>query len=153
MEIVSRERVQKSVYNVYIANDGTEFQDKEECKKYEESAEGVLMAKIKHLVVKDISEEEFWGFGSCDNTVWVIKAESQEDVDTIMQAYFLMNPSAKRDENKDRTERARAMAQRSFVEKECLFVGRGWEMDCFWFIGTPSTMKEDLDKFCVKKEG
>lgn len=152
MEVITRERVQKSTYNVYLANDGTEFSDKEECKKYEESAQGVLMTKIKHLIVNDITEEAFWSFGSCDNTIWVIKVESQGDVDTIMQTYLLLNSFLMQNEYKDRVERARALVQRALVEKDFLFVGRGFDMDSFWFIGTLSTMKEDLDKLCIDKE-
>ena len=38
-------------YTVFQAVDGTEFSQKEECEKYEESALGVLRGKIKRLTI------------------------------------------------------------------------------------------------------
>ena len=49
MKEITKERVQK--YTVYEALDGTEFNDKAECEKYDESAKGVLMARIAKLIV------------------------------------------------------------------------------------------------------
>ena len=144
------EKEKKSFYEVFVANDGTEFTDRDECRKYEESAKGVLMAKIRPLVVKETTTEDLWGIGSCDNTMWIVKVDSQDAADIIMQVYLFVNEHLLSGKYTERIERARALVQRAFVEGEFLFIERGYEMDGFYFIGTPNTMKDDLDKLCVK---
>ena len=54
MKEVTKEKVQK--YTVYEALDGTEFHDKAECEKYEESAKGVVKARIAKLTVGKANE-------------------------------------------------------------------------------------------------
>jgi len=49
MKEVTKEKIQK--YAMYEALDGTEFHDKAECQKYEESAKGVIRARIAKLIV------------------------------------------------------------------------------------------------------
>ena len=151
MEIISREKVEKKYFNVYVANDGTEFSDRDQCEKYEESAMGVLMAKIKPLMVREITTEDIHGYGSSDETVQIFKVENQEDADALLQTYFLTH-----DIKKDCTEswviRAKDLIQRALNDKEMLFVSRGYEMDSFWIIGTQSSMKESIDSVCKKKE-
>lgn len=146
------EKEKKSFYEVFVANDGTEFTDRDECRKYEESAKGVLMAKIRPLVVKETTMEDLWGIGSCDNTMWIVKVDSQDAADIIMQVYLFVNEHLLSGEFTERVERARALVQRAFVEGEFLFIECGYEMDGFYFIGTPNTMKDDLDKLCVKHD-
>lgn len=151
MEIISREKVEKKYFNVYVANDGTEFSDRDQCEKYEESAMGVLMSKIKPLMVREITTEDIHGYGSSDETVQIFKVESQEDADALLQTYFLTH-----DIKKDCTEswviRAKDLIQRALNDKEMLFVSRGYEMDSFWIIGTQASMKESIDSICKKKE-
>lgn len=147
MKTIQKEKIQKSLYEIYIANDGTEFSTAEECRKYENSAEGVIMAKIKPLIVKDIDEESILGWGNCDNTVWVMKLNTQDDADTLMQACILYNDYLRYDEHKESLERMRQIVQRSLDEKDVIFVGRGWENDCFWFYGSRNSLKEKLDTF------
>ena len=54
MKTEIRTQVTTSAYNVYIANDGTEFKDMEMCKKYDESA---LCAIKTRLGLKPISKK------------------------------------------------------------------------------------------------
>lgn len=145
MKKIQKER--KSYYDVFVAADGTEFTTSDECKKYEESAKGVVLAKIKPLVVDDITEEDILGFGSCEYTMWVVKPTTQEDVDTLMQAYLLANPHMTQDDNKGFLEDAIKLVQRSLDENDVIFVGRGYGMDGFWFYGTRNSFKEKLDTF------
>lgn len=140
------QKTRESYYDVFVAYDGTEFTNSDECKKYEESARGVLMAKIKPLVIQSIDEEDLFGCGCTDNVVWVMKPNKQDDVDTIMQAYLLYNEYMTRDENKDRLERVKKLLQRTIDEDDIIFVGRGYDSDGFWFYGTPNSIKDDLSK-------
>lgn len=146
METIRKEKVQKSYYEIFVANDGTEFTSSDECQKYEESAKGVLMAKLHPLIIKDICEESIFGFGSCDSTVWVVKPSTQNDVDTIMQAFLLYCPYMAKDDHKNSLECERKLVQRALDENDVILIGRGYDMDSFWFVGTRNSMKEQLDK-------
>lgn len=152
MEIIKKERVQKSYYEIFVANDGTEFTNADECKKYEGSAKGVLMAKLKPLIIKDISEDSLFGFGNCDDTVWVMKPSTQNDVDAIMQAFLLYNTYMTKDDQMESLEHRRKLVQRSLDENDVILVGRGYDMDNFWFVGTRNSMKEELDKLMKIEE-
>lgn len=56
----------------YEANDGTYFKDKEECVKYERTAEGVIRAAFNNLIIKRVSEYDlFEGYG-CGSEYWGI---------------------------------------------------------------------------------
>lgn len=151
MKVETRERTKVERYDVYVANDGTEFTNVEECKKYDESAEGVLMSKIKPLMVREISSEDIHGYGSCDETVQIFKVEKQEDADTLLQTYFITN-DIKKDCKEPWVIRTKDLIQRALNDKEMLFVSRGYEMDSFWIIGTQGSMKESIDSICKKKE-
>jgi hypothetical protein len=144
METISRER--KSYYDVYVANDGTEFRDREECKKYEESAVGVLMAKLRPII-SETNEYDVSGMGCEDSNVWVAKPSTQDDVDTIMQLYLAKEPYMMKEEYKETVELRRAIVQRALDENDVLFIGRGCDYDSFWFIGTRNSIKEKLDSF------
>ena len=88
MKKIEKEVVTK-VIEGYEAMDGTMFQDQEECKKYEQSAKGVLKGRVKKLVFNEGTEDEILFTGSCDNKVWVCRPMTQDDVDTIKQLYML----------------------------------------------------------------
>lgn len=144
-------RTREQYYDVYIAMDGTEFNDKAECEKYEQSAKAVVNANYKRLIVGTNTEEAFFGFGCCDNGVEFVKVTSKEDADVVMQMNFIINPHmAEHPENFDTTiERMQNLLERAINEHDVLIVGRGWNDDeVFWIVGTRNSMKEEIDKVC-----
>ena len=75
MKEITKERVQK--YTVYQAIDGTEFDFKEDCEAYDNSAKGVLRGKLKDLIVNDgYNGWDLMG-GNEDNKILVISVPSQ----------------------------------------------------------------------------
>jgi len=85
MKEVTKEKVQK--YIVYEALDGTEFNDKAECQKYEESAKGVIRARIAKLTVGKANEWDL--LAGCDeHEIIGIKMKTEKDVEYVKQ--FLM---------------------------------------------------------------
>lgn len=80
----------KSVKTVYVAVDGTEFNDKEECRKYDESAIGVLKGRVKKLAVKVTNEDDLLHSGGSDNESWVIIPKSADEVALIRQLLLVM---------------------------------------------------------------
>ena len=116
-------------YTVYQATDGTEFRDKVECEKYEQTAHAVVRTKFLKLVVEESSEYDFFGVGCDDNTTYAIKMNSQEDVDTVLQLYYLDQPYVLRDEEgpKRLKEKTFNLVNTAYQEKDILFVGENYE--------------------------
>lgn len=77
-----------SYKTVYVAADGTEFDDRTECEKYDKSAVGVLKGRVKAIAIKDTNEEDIFSCGNSENRVLVCIPKSQEDIDTIKQLIF-----------------------------------------------------------------
>lgn len=85
MKEVIKERVQK--YRVYEALDGTEFNDRAECEKYDESAKCVFRVRISKLI---IGRDNAWTLlaGDEDREVIGIKMQNGRDLEYVKQ--FLM---------------------------------------------------------------
>lgn len=85
MKIVEREKVTTTYYNVFVANDGTEFSDKDECEKYEKSAkcaiESAYEKTFKTFDGIGISTEscEFATLG-CDSRLYAIKINNADEL-------------------------------------------------------------------------
>lgn len=77
-----------SYKTVYVAADGTEFDDPNECTKYDKSAVGVLKGRVKAMAIKDTNEEDIFSCGNSENRVLVCVPKNQEDIDTIKQLIF-----------------------------------------------------------------
>lgn len=137
MKKIQKEIVRKEYVNVFVANDGTEFSDEAECKKYDESAKGVLLAKYQQVVLKESDAYSLFGFGSDEEVIEVVKLNSEEDVDLIVQCYLLENDYIKeRDDYKERMEKMITRLKKSVAEKDIIFIGRGYDKDGFYFEGT-----------------
>lgn len=144
-------RTREQYYDVYIAMDGREFNDKTECEKYEQSAKAVVNANYKRLIVGKNTEEAFFGFGCCDNGVEFVKVTSREDADTVMQMNYIINPHMAKEPDvyKNSTDRMHNLLERAINEHDVLIVGRGWNYDeVFWIVGTRNSMKEEIDNVC-----
>ena len=89
MKEITKEKVQK--YTVYEALDGTEFHDKAECEKYEQSAKGVIRARIAKLTVGKATEWDLLA-GSDDHEVIGIKMQNGRDLEYVKQ-FFMMECS------------------------------------------------------------
>lgn len=101
-EEVKREVVEVHIY--YEALDGTKFNNKEECVKYEDTAFCVLKAKLKPLIVT----EEFcaWDImGGCDdNSIFGLKLSTAEDADILKQWLLLDCSYLNKEEYKKRKD-------------------------------------------------
>lgn len=133
---------------IYVAVDGTEFEDKEECRKYEQSAKGVLLAKFMPLVLKHKTEFEIFGAGNDDSYISIVKLESQADADIVLQLYCLNNPYITKDDRKKDLEEISSRIRKAAEEKDCIFIGHGYEGDDFWFTGTKNEHINCLNRIC-----
>lgn len=130
MKSVNKE-VTNTIYG-WEAIDGTFFDNKEECQKYENSAKTVILAKYNKLVVKSSSEEEFFYLGCSDNTVDVVKISKYSDIDVILQLYTLINGTPSEDSLNKQTERC----ERALDTRDYLFISRGYNDDYFLVMDT-----------------
>ena len=70
---------------VYVANDGTEFDTKVDCAKYERTYACALKSHLIAMAINENSEEDMFARGSCDSSVIVVIPRSEKDIDTIKQ--------------------------------------------------------------------
>lgn len=135
--------VQKEIkqhITVYEAIDGTEFNSKEECKKYEESAKCVLIAKYNKLVVRSASEFDIFNIGSEEETINIIKINSLSDIDTILKLIALHSPTVSR--NPEWLQERESRLTDAYNSNSLVVIGRGYEGDCFYL----STTFNEIDK-------
>lgn len=148
MKTIKKERV--SYYELYVANDGTEFNDKAECEAYDKTAKCAIFSAYNALVVKKTLEEDL--FTSCgENRVEIVRINSEEDALAVLKAFFSVNTylmSKSEDERAQNAEVCRAIEfiKRAKEEKDFLVIGRGYDFDSFWFYGTQKSIIEDFEK-------
>ena len=138
-------KIEKTSYDIkWEAIDGTQFSSEEECKKYEQSAVMVLWARFLKLVVAKECEYSFFKVGCEDNSVYAIKMEAPEDVNTVMQLYLLDNPWLTTCENGEKYKNEAFEAiNKAYKDKDILFVGENCEEGIF-IIGTRNDMVKNL---------
>lgn len=142
--------VQKEIMKhqtVYLAADGTEFSTKEECTKYEESALGVIRARVSKLITFDTRKtyEDGWSVlgGMNDNEVVAFKPATQEDCDTLLQLILLENPYWARDDIKeDREERYKTIVE-AWKNNDVVIFGINCD-DEFYFINSRQNIINNL---------
>lgn len=151
-EVVIEEVVKKNITR-YEANDGTQFDDKNECQIYEKSAKGMLLAKYKKLVTKAIneyalfnlgSEDYIYDLGSEDYIYDLVYLTKKSDIDLIMQIYYLTNGNGDYYVSKD--ESMRAICNRAIENKELLVIYRGYDDSFFYINGTIESICENIKK-------
>lgn len=147
--------IKKTVETVvaYEAFDGTTFTDKEECSKYENSAFGVVLARIKKLVVIELVEcdlFENYGYGSEEYYYWVMDIKDKADVNLFNQFRSMIGSGI--GSGTELTD--------DYIGKRIL-VGTGscydsWNYRTLYVRGTYDDMvekfKKDMDKFFNPKE-
>ena len=131
MKEVTKEKVQK--YTVYQAVDGTEFNDIKECKQYEESALGVLRGKLKPLIVND--QYTCWALlgGYEDHKCLAIKMNTEQDINIVLQNYYLDNPWLLKDIDKPFRDEVVQKLIQAYKEQDIVLFGLNCD-DCLYFI-------------------
>lgn len=89
MKEIKKERV---VFDYeYEAYDGSIFKTKEECIKYEETAQCVIIKKFNDLIEYSSNECSLFNCGSDDYIIDFVKLKTQDEADTIMQMLEFCN--------------------------------------------------------------
>lgn len=147
MKEIEKEIIRKEYIYQYESFDGELFDTKEECEKYEKSAEGVLKLKFQDLIV---AKEDAWDLmrGYEDNYVIGVKLTKEEDKDTILQLYLFLNPYLldENDNYKKYLEEYRSYIDEVYENKDILLMGINCEGD-YYFIGPRNKFVEKLKNF------
>lgn len=69
-----------TIIEEYIAADGSVFRDKEECKRYEESALFAVKSTLKKLNSRSLDECEIFGAGCGDTHLEIYDIQTTEDL-------------------------------------------------------------------------
>lgn len=110
----------------YQANDGTMFNNENDCKIYEQSYLGLLKAEYAKMEKIEMSELDFFKFtGNEDYIISIIKVNTDKDVETLLKLnlYF----SAWLRDNEDRINEIKDTLEKSKGGK--VIVGRGYMYD------------------------
>ena len=81
--------VEELVRVEYIAEDGTVFNNEQECKQYEDSAMFVVKGKLKKLSKEWTSEYSLLEAGSDENELEIFDVQTQEDLDNLRRYLYL----------------------------------------------------------------
>ena len=73
----------------YIAEDGTIFNNKEECEKYEKSALFVVSNKLKRLTTKETYINDFNDECACDCELEIFDIQTEEDLNNLRRYLYL----------------------------------------------------------------
>lgn len=127
MKEVTKEKVQK--YTVYEALDGTEFHDKAECQKYEESAKGIIRARIAKLIVGKGNEWELLA-GSDGHEVVGIKMQTGRDLEYVKQ--FLLMECGWYNNNPVARDKIFDIMEKAYDNDDIVLFGINCDGDYYW---------------------
>ena len=131
-------------YTVFQAVDGTEFSQKEECEKYEKSALGVLRGKIKKLTVCEPQDAWTLMGGYDDHQVIAVKPQTETDVDTILQWYYLEHSYILNDSRKAMRKRLEEVITKAYKNKDVILFGINCEKE-YYFINSRQNIINNLN--------
>lgn len=151
MKEIIKERTKVEKYTVYQAVDGTEFDFKEDCERYDNSAQGVLRGKLRPLIVND--EWNGWDLmgGNEDNQVIAVAAPHESDIDIILQNYYCDHPWILQDSNVARKEKLVAAVNQAYKDQDIILFGINCDGNLY-LIDTRYNIIKRLEDLTKKKE-
>lgn len=144
MKEVTKEKIQK--YTVYEALDGTQFNDKTECAKYEESAKGVIRARIAKRTVGKANEWDLLA-GSDEHEVIGIKMQTGKDIEYVKQ-FFMMECSWY---GEVRTREIFDIIEKAYDNDDIVLFGINCDGEYYW-INSRQNIIDNLLNFCKEEE-
>lgn len=148
MKEIKKEKIE--YVTVYQAIDGTEFSSKEECLKYDNTAEAVLLSRYKKMIVLEGTEENIFKFGSYDNIINFIKVENDKDIDTVIQLYVINYNSMK--DNIDVLSKKREILEKAAKCDDVVIISRGYDYDNFYIMNSLNGYIDELKRSIHKNE-
>ena len=150
MKEITKEHTKVEKYVVYQAVDGTEFNSKEDCEAYDNSAKGVLRGKLKALTVND--EYNGWDLmgGNEDNPIIAVRVPTEKDIDIILQNYYLDQPWILNN-SPVHLEKVKNAVNQAYKEGDIVLFGINCD-DELYFIDTRNNIINRLNNLDKKEE-
>ena len=130
----------------YEACDGSVFKTKEECIRYEETAQCVIRKKFKDLVEHSSDEYSLFNCGSDDYIIDFVKPNTQDAANAIMQILELYGAT---------DDRARKLIKEAQENSDYLLIGHNsYDDDYYYVCGTRTSILANIKDnlfFEVKK--
>ena len=150
MKEVIKERTHVEKYKVYQAPDGTEFMNYEECRKYEDSALGVVRSNVAKLIVGRTDDAwELMG-GNDDNSVIAVKMNCVADVDLVKQLFLLEHPYYNSDERKEAKQKKFDVIEDAYNNNDVVLFGINCDGD-YYFINSRLNIISNLNSLDKKE--
>ena len=150
MKEITKERTKVEKYTVYQASDGAEFINYEECKKYEDSALGVVRGNVAKLIVgRTDSAWELMG-GNDDNSVIAVKMNCVADVDLVKQLFLLEHPYYDSDERKEAKQKKFDIIEDAYNNNDVVLFGINCDGD-YYFINSRLNIISNLNSLDKKE--
>ena len=152
MKEINKERTTTQIYYEYEALDGTIFNDKDECQKYDESALGVLNYKVSLLKVGK-ENMNCWDlcYGYEDNGCFALKPVNNEDKDTILQWYVGHHPYLLDDKHAEWLKNVTNIIQKALHEDDIILFGTNCD-DESYIMNTRNHIIDNLKNFDKSEE-
>jgi len=151
MKKVIKERTNVEKYEVYQASDGAEFINYEECRKYEDSALGVVRGNVAKLIVGRSNDAwELMG-GNDDSSVITIKMNCAADVDLVKQLFLLEHPYYNEEERKELKQKKFDIIDNAYNNGDVVLFGISCEGD-YYFINSRQNIIDNLNNLTEKKD-
>lgn len=136
---------------LYEAADGTRFNDQEECRKYENSAMGVVKSKIKSLVVEEgLDAWELMG-GYDDHSVTAVKLTKPAHADLLKQFMLLLHPYYNDDTHKHVRDKVFNTIDCAYRNKDILLLGVNCDGE-YYFINSRGNIVDNLNNIGKEKD-
>ena len=150
MKEVVKERTHVEKYKVYQAPDGTEFMNYEECRKYEDSALGVVRGNVAKLIVG--RSNDAWNLmgGDSDNSILAIKMNNVADVDLVKQLFLLEHPYYNEDERKELKQEKFAIIENAYSNNDVVLFGVNCD-GAYYFINSRLNIINNLNNLDKKE--
>nr|DAN13916.1 MAG TPA: hypothetical protein [Caudoviricetes sp.] len=138
-EVKQTKTIEEVVRTEYIAEDGEVFSNKEECKKYEESALFAVSKQLKRLDNKKNRASEYDIYDECSEEylVEIFNAETERDIENIRRYVYLKALSKSSYARKEDVDLPNITAGHEVI------IHWNYDEDGCWTIGNGS-----IDAFC-----
>lgn len=151
MKEIVKERTNVEKYKVYQASDGTEFINCEECRKYEDSALGVVRGNVAKLIVgRSNNAWELMG-GNDDNSIVAIKMNCAADVDLVKHLFLLEHPYYDDESRQLLKQEKFNIIDNAYNNNDVVLFGINCDGD-YYFINSRQNIIDNLDNLAGKKD-
>ena len=142
MKRTEKEETKKVFTTVYVAIDGTEFRNQNDCEKYETSLECVLTARLNDITIRNTNLCTAFLEGSDDCDAKIVRPRNSEDINAINQLICLI-----RGTSPDNIDEHYVVKDASIGE--CIVLCYSCVHDYIWFH-TEKEIREHWDRMFAK---